>query len=149
METNYVPEKKLNLDGPDGYKHYFHDLRKEQRFLSRRQCGGGTVMVWAGIGYRGKTEIKFIQGCMNSAGYLNLIKNQIQTYARRIARKKYLFQQDNAAVHTARIVKDYFQAENIKVLNWPTRSADLNIIKNVWRRLSRILYEDRKQYNTN
>lgn len=54
---------------------------------------------------------------MNSAGYLSLMKDQIQTYSRKIAGRKYLFQQDNAAVHTARIVKDYFRTENIKVLN--------------------------------
>lgn len=28
--------------------------------------GGDSVMIWAGIGYNGKTEIKFCSGKMNS-----------------------------------------------------------------------------------
>lgn len=40
----FSDEKKFNLDGPDGYKCYYHDLRKEEKILSRRQMGGGSVM---------------------------------------------------------------------------------------------------------
>jgi hypothetical protein len=40
--------KKFNLDGPDGVACYWHDLRKEQIF-SKRQQGGGSLMVWASL----------------------------------------------------------------------------------------------------
>ncbi|VDN33846.1 unnamed protein product [Cylicostephanus goldi] len=39
-------EKKFNLDGPDGLASYWHDLRKEPLHFSRRNFGGGNVMVW-------------------------------------------------------------------------------------------------------
>ena len=38
--------KKYNLDGPGGIEFYWHDTRKEKRVFSRRQAGGGGVMVW-------------------------------------------------------------------------------------------------------
>ena len=41
----FVDEKKKNLDGPDGFKYYFHDLRKEPMMTSRRQNEGGSIMV--------------------------------------------------------------------------------------------------------
>ncbi|CAK9809406.1 Transposable element Tc3 transposase [Anthophora quadrimaculata] len=93
----FTDEKKMNLDGPDGWKYYFHDLRKQTTILSRRQFGGGSVMLWAGVGYNGKTEIKFIDSRLKSTGYLKLIQEQIRNHARRVAGENFIFQQDNAA----------------------------------------------------
>lgn len=38
-------EKKFILDGPDGFAHYWHDIRNEPRVLSTRQKGRKSVMV--------------------------------------------------------------------------------------------------------
>ncbi|MGR0317618.1 hypothetical protein, partial [Klebsiella pneumoniae] len=61
----FSDEKKFNLDGPDGYSYYFHDLRKEEKILSRRQMGGGKVMVWASIGYKKKENLIFLSSRVN------------------------------------------------------------------------------------
>ncbi|KIH43245.1 hypothetical protein ANCDUO_26754 [Ancylostoma duodenale] len=42
----FLDEKKFNLDGPDGYKYYWRDPRKDTVVFSRRNFGGGNVMVW-------------------------------------------------------------------------------------------------------
>ena len=67
--------------------------------------GGGSVMVWAGIGYFGigyfgKTSIKFINGRMNSAQHIHLIQEEINNHAERISGPDYIFQQDNAPTCT-------------------------------------------------
>ncbi|OXA38649.1 Transposable element Tc3 transposase [Folsomia candida] len=56
----FTDEKKLNLDGPDGYSYYWHHLKKEPEIFSKRQAGGGSVMLWGGFGYNGKTELASI-----------------------------------------------------------------------------------------
>jgi hypothetical protein len=42
---------------------------------------------------------------------------------------QFLFQQDNCPVHTAHIVQDWFRQNNIHIVDWPSRSPDLNPIQ--------------------
>ena len=49
-----------------------------------------------------------------------------------------IFQRDNAAIRTSKLTKDWFKIrKNIEVLDWPTKSTDLNPKENLWRILSR------------
>lgn len=143
----FSDEKKFNLDGPDGYRYYWHDTRKEPRLLSRRQMGGGSVMMWAAIGYERKSPIVLLDGRVNSAQYLNLLRVQANNFED-MAGPDYYFQQDNAPIHTARVVKNWLESEQIRLLEWPARSPDLNIIENVWGLLTRDVYADARQFDT-
>ena len=40
--------------------------------------------------------------------------------------KPFIFQQDNAPCHRAKLVKNWFQEQNIEVIAWPANSPDLN-----------------------
>ncbi|CAI5442965.1 unnamed protein product [Caenorhabditis angaria] len=40
----FSDEKKFNLDGPDGYNSYWHDIRKDQLRFPKRNFGGGRVI---------------------------------------------------------------------------------------------------------
>ena len=60
----------------------------------------------------------------------------------------FVFQQDNAPIHTARATTEYFHAMGINVLPWPARSPDVNPIENAWGWLTRQVYKDGKQYDT-
>lgn len=143
----FSDEKQFNLDGPDGYSYYFHDLRKEEKILSRRQMGGGKVMVWASIGYKKKGNLIFLSSRVNSTEYKNLLEEQKLTF-NDMSEGTPVFQQDNAPIHSAKIIKDWFTSNKIVKLDWPAVSPDLNIIENVWGILSRSVYLESRQFGT-
>jgi len=58
----FSDEKKFNLDGPDGLQYYWHDLRKEEQVYSKRQAGGGSVMVWGAFSAKGKSRLAVLSG---------------------------------------------------------------------------------------
>jgi len=43
----------------------------------------------------------------------------------------YLFQEDNSPVHKAGKVQLFMKSAGIKVLKWPPKSPDLNIVEDV------------------
>ncbi len=60
-------EKRFNLDGPNGFRYYWDDLRKEPQMFSKRSQGGGSVMVWAALGWHRKTRIAMVETTMKAA----------------------------------------------------------------------------------
>jgi transposase len=46
-----------------------------------------------------------------------------------------------AAIHTAHIVRDYFESQNIEILEWPPHSPDINIIEHIWHYLKDEIYK--------
>ena len=42
-----------------------------------------------------------------------------------------MFQQDNAPCHKAKSITEWFEQNNIKILQWPARSPDLNPIEDI------------------
>ncbi len=92
-------------------------------------------MVWAGVCYRQRTQVHFIDGILNAQRYRDEILRPIVVPF--IHDHHLMLQHDNAWPHAARICSQFLEAENIPVLAWPAYSPDMSPIEHVWDALDR------------
>jgi hypothetical protein len=60
-KTIFKDEKKFNLDNPDYYQYYWHDLKKKKEWYKTCQHDGGSSMIWEGMSVSGKIELVFFR----------------------------------------------------------------------------------------
>ncbi len=104
----------------------FADVNITDRVAHR----GGGVLVWAGICYRQRTQVHFIDDILNAQRYRDEILRPIVVPF--IHDHDLMLQHDNARPHVGRICTQFLEAENITVLAWPAYSTEMSPIEHVW-----------------
>lgn len=97
--------------------------RSAQTHLGTVKHGGRGVMIWACSEATGPGHVAVTESLMNSSFLTNWVT-----------------QKDNDTKHSSKSTTQWMKNTGIKVLQWPSQSADLNLAEILWCHLKRVVH---------
>ena len=94
-------------------------------------------MVWAGVTMNQRTRLCIFDRNLKAQRYVDEILRPVVVPFLGRMNQGAIFQDDNARPHHGRVVNEFIRQVNIRRLDWPANSPDLNPIEHTWDELGR------------
>jgi len=106
-------ETRFSLDGPDDWRTYL--LEYEYISRQRRQCGGGSIIVWMMTLPNGLLSYEIIKGKFDSEAYIAMLRTSIVPILKLNFGSGFWLQEYNLPVHKSAKVTDFMKSSDIKI----------------------------------
>lgn len=137
--TIFTDEKRFNADGPDNWCSWMRN--DTTRVRNRRQQGGLSLQVWGMIMPGPLLVVMELPPRGKSAEFMEFIEGSVLPTIRATFGDDFIFQQDRAPTHNSAFSQGRFRELGVQLLDWPSRSPDLNIIENCWSMIAHEVYD--------
>ncbi|KAG1167995.1 hypothetical protein G6F70_009369 [Rhizopus microsporus] len=133
----YSDETKINRFGSDGKQWTWvqegaalqdHDVNQVHKH------SGGSIFLWGCIIAEGPGNLVKIDGGLDSALYCQILEEDLlgtlDYYE--ISKNHVYLLHDNDPKHRSKMTQEWLKSNEVKVIDWPAYSPDLNPIENMW-----------------
>ena len=120
-------------DGLPYVKHRPGEAYRDDCVQPTLKHGGGGLMVWGCMSESGVGELVLVKGRLCASDYISLLKRALPASVRCLGlHNEYIFQQDNASCHTAKLTKNWMARKRISLLHKVPISIPLSIYGISW-----------------
>ncbi|GFV74512.1 transposable element Tcb1 transposase [Trichonephila clavipes] len=84
-------------------------------------------MLWGCMSSHGVGRLRIVSGTVKAMNYIEILQNKLLPTARDIfSNQSWIFQDDNALCHRAKVVQKWLKNYTVNRMNWPGQSPDRN-----------------------
>ncbi|GFX24132.1 transposable element Tcb1 transposase [Trichonephila clavipes] len=81
----------------------------------------------------GVGRLYIVSGTVKAMDYIEILQNKLLPTARDfLENQSWIFQNDNASCHRAKVVQKWLEEHTVNRMHWPGQFPDLNLIESLW-----------------